>query len=58
MALTSYERRVFVPFELRIVYIESDSYNRIIYVTDEERTVYVERQTTSAERTVYATEVN
>ena len=56
MALTSYERRVLVPQEIRVIYVQSDSYNRTVYVTDESRIAYVQPSTTSAERTVYASE--
>ena len=53
---TVYERRVLIPFENRTVTIDRDADNRTVHVAKENRTIFIERTTTSAERTVYATE--
>lgn len=53
---TSAERTIRIPDESRIVFIPAFDINRIIRIPGENRTVFVERQSTSAERTVYVTE--
>jgi len=61
MASTAAERTVRVPRENRVVYVafggNGTSSDRTVLIPEENRTVIVvERRTTSAERTVYATE--
>lgn len=53
---TVYERRMLIPFENRTLIVPQDDDARTIYISAENRTVIVEASTTSAERTVYATE--
>lgn len=61
MASTAAERTVRVPKENRVVYVafggNGTNSDRTVLIPEENRTVIiVERRTTSAERTVYATE--
>jgi hypothetical protein len=53
---TSSSRTVRVPEENRLVFIPAFDSNRTVRVPQENRIVFIERQSTSAERTVYATE--
>ena len=53
---TSASRTVRIPNENRLVFIPAFDTNRIVRIPQENRIVFVERQATSAERTVYATE--
>jgi hypothetical protein len=53
---TSASRTVRVPEENRLVFIPAFDSNRTVRVPQENRIVFIERQSTSAERTVYATE--
>lgn len=53
---TSASRTVHVPKENRLVFIPAFDSNRTVRVPQENRIVFIERQSTSAERTVYATE--
>ena len=53
---TVYERRVLIPFENRTIMVDKDADSRTVYIAQENRTVFVQPATTSAERTVYATE--
>ena len=45
-----------IPDENRLVFVSAFDTNRTVRIPDENRIVFVERQATSAERTVYATE--
>ncbi len=49
-------RTVRIPNESRLVFISAFDTNRTVRIPQENRIVFVERQATSAERTVYATE--
>ena len=53
---TSASRTVRIPNENRLVFVSAFDTNRTVRIPKENRTVFVERQATSAERTVYATE--
>ena len=53
---TSASRTVRVSEENRLVFIPAFDSNRTVRVPQENRIVFIERQSTSAERTVYATE--
>ena len=53
---TSASRTVRVPHESRLVFVSAFDTKRTVRKPQENRTVFVERQATSAERTVYATE--
>ena len=53
---TSASRTVRIPNENRLVFVSAFDTNRTVRIPQQNRTVFVERQATSAERTVYATE--
>ena len=53
---TSASRTVRIPDENRLVFVFAFDTNRTVRIPQENRIVFVERQATSAERTVYATE--
>lgn len=53
---TSASRTVRIPDESRLIFIPSFDRNRTIRIPQENRIVFIERKTTSADRTVYATE--
>ena len=53
---SSASRTVRIPDENRLVFVSAFDINRTVRIPDENRIVFVERQDTSAERTVYATE--
>jgi len=53
---TSASRTVRIPDENRLVFVSAFDTNRTVRISQENRTVFVERQATSAERIVYATE--
>lgn len=53
---TAAERTIRIPEESRIVFVDLFNENRTIRVREQNRSVLVERQSTSADRTVYANE--
>lgn len=54
---TAAERIVRIPDESRLVFVPKEDGSRKVYVMQQDRIVRVERQTTSSDRTVYASEV-
>ena len=53
---TSASRTVRIPDENRLVFVSAFDTNRTVRIPQENRIVFVERQATSAERTVSATD--
>ena len=54
---TAAERTVRIPDESRLVFIPKEDGSRKVYVMQQDRIVYIERQSSSSDRTVYASEV-
>ena len=56
MPSTPEERKIIIPYESRILYIDIYNDRRTVLVTQQDRMVHVKGKPTSADRVVYANE--
>jgi hypothetical protein len=56
MPSTPEERKIIVPYESRMLYIDTYNDRRTVLVTQQDRMVHVKGKPTSADRVVYANE--